>query len=47
MDEIEQLILIAFQNSSRTVHGVQNEQEKIYPQNFMRPEYEWEQNNTD
>lgn len=46
MNEIEQLILIAFQNSSRTVHGVQNEP-KIYLQNFMRPEYEWEQNNTD
>lgn len=28
MDEIEQLILIAFQNSSRTVHGVQNEPKK-------------------
>lgn len=28
MNEIEQLILIAFQNSSRTVHGVQNEPKK-------------------
>lgn len=31
MNEIEQLILIAFQNSSRTVHGVQNE-----PKNYTR-----------
>lgn len=31
MDEIEQLILIAFQSLSRSVHGVHNEQKKIYP----------------